>query len=334
MLISEAFGQGSMFYFDWEPAFMVWLQTALGPFAEKVCPVLSMLGEEYVMIAVFAVFYLWLNKEAGRFIGTNFVSCLVWNPFIKNIFLRFRPYMVHDGIQCLKPVDPDAPLNDFTAQGYSFPSGHSCNAASMYGGVAAFFRKWWLYLLAAVLILLVGFSRVAVGVHYPTDVLAGWALGFLIILIVSGLQKLIKKKWLLFLILTLATLPGWFFCASNDFYTGFGIQTGFFLGMLFDDRWVRFKDTRNVIYGILRVLGGMGIYLGLGALLKLPFPKEIREANDFVSHLIRAGRYAVTTFTVSGLYPMLFNVIDKKLDKKNTSKEDTTEDDRGGDFNG
>ena len=123
-------------------------------------------------------------------------------------------------------------------------------------------------------------------------------------------------------------------CASNDFYTGFGIQTGFFLGMLFDDRWVRFKDTRNVIYGILRVLGGMGIYLGLGALLKLPFPKEIREANDFVSHLIRAGRYAVTTFTVSGLYPMLFNVIDKKLDKKNTSKEDTTEDDRGGDFNG
>lgn len=111
MLISEALGQGNVFYFDWEPAFMVWLQTALGPFAEKVCPVLSMLGEEYVMIAVFAVFYLWLNKEAGRFIGTNFVSCLVWNPFIKNIFLRFRPYMVHDGIQCLKPVDPDAPLN-------------------------------------------------------------------------------------------------------------------------------------------------------------------------------------------------------------------------------
>ena len=323
MLITSTSAEGNAFYFDWEPTFMIWLQNALGPVAEKICPILSMLGEEYVLIAVFAVFYLWLNKEAGRFIGTNFVTGLVWNPFIKNIFLRFRPYAVHEGIKCLKPVEPNAPLNDYAAQGYSFPSGHSCNAAAMYGGIAAFFKKWWLWLLAGFLMLLVGFSRVAVGVHYPTDVMAGWALGLLLILIVSALQKVIKKKWILFLILTLAAVPGWFFCASNDFFTGFGIQVGFFCGMLFDDRFVRFNDTRNVLYGILRVLGGMGIYLGLGALLKLPFPKEVREANDFLAHLIRAGRYAVTTFTVSGLYPMLFNVVDKKLDKKKTSKEDT-----------
>ena len=325
MLITDVQPEGNLFYFDWEPSFMMWLQSALGSFAETVCPVLSMLGEEYVMIAVFAVFYLWLNKEAGRFVGTNFVTCLCWNPFIKNIFLRVRPYLANEGIRCLKPVDPDAPLNDLAAQGYSFPSGHSCNSATMYGGIAAFFKKWWLWLAAGILIFLVGFSRVAVGVHYPTDVLAGWALGFLIILIVSQLQKVIRKKWLLFLILTAILIPGWFFCSSNDFYTGFGIQTGFFLGMLFDDRWVRFKDTRNVLYGILRVLGGMAIYLGLSNLLKLPFPHELREANTFVAHLIRAGRYAVTTFTVSGLYPMLFNVIDKRLDKKKSSEEDTNE---------
>ncbi len=325
MLITDVQPEGNLFYFDWEPSFMMWLQNALGSFAETVCPVLSMLGEEYVMIAVFAVFYLWLNKEAGRFVGTNFVTCLCWNPFIKNIFLRVRPYLANEGIRCLKPVDPDAPLNDLAAQGYSFPSGHSCNSATMYGGIAAFFKKWWLWLAAGILIFLVGFSRVAVGVHYPTDVLAGWALGFLIILIVSQLQKAIRKKWLLFLILTAILIPGWFFCSSNDFYTGFGIQTGFFLGMLFDDKWVRFKDTRNVLYGILRVLGGMAIYLGLSNLLKLPFPHELREANTFAAHLIRAGRYAVTTFTVSGLYPMLFNVIDKRLDKKKTSEEDTNE---------
>ena len=327
MLITDVVPEGNLFHFGWEPSFMIWLQNVLGPFAEKVCPILSMLGEEYVMIAVFAVFYLWLNKEAGRYVGINFVSCLVWNPFIKNLFLRVRPYLADSRIRCLKPVDPDAPLQDMNAQGYSFPSGHSSNAAAMYGGIAAFFKKWWLWLIAAVLILTVGFSRVAVGVHYPTDVMAGWALGFAIILIVSGLQKVIRQKWLLFLILTLATLPGWFFCSSNDFYTGFGIQAGFFLGVLFDDKWVRFKDTRNVLYGILRVLGGMAIYLGLSNLLKLPFPKEMREAGDLAAHLIRFGRYLIATFAVSGLYPMLFNVIDKKLDKKNTSKEDTTKDD-------
>ena len=328
MLITGVAPEGNLFYFDWEPTFMIWLQNVLGPFAEKVCPILSMLGEEYVMIAVFAVFYLWLNKEAGRYIGTNFVTCLCWNPFIKNIFLRVRPYLADEGIKCLKPVDESAPLNDMAAQGYSFPSGHSCNAATMYGSVAAFFRRWWLWLLAAVLILLVGFSRVAVGVHYPTDVLTGWALGFLLILVVSLLQKHIKKRWLLFLILTVPLIPGWFFCASNDFFTGFGIQVGFFCGMLFDDKYVRFKNTRNVLYGILRVLGGMAIYLGLSNILKLPFPHEMREANDFLAHLIRAGRYAVTTFTVSGVYPMLFNVIDKRLEKWKAARtpEVTSED--------
>ena len=60
---------------------------------------------------------------------------------------------------------------------------------------------------------------------------------------------------------------------------------------------------------------------------ELPFPKEMREAGDLAAHLIRFGRYLIATFAVSGLYPMLFNVIDKKLDKKNTSKEDTTKDD-------
>ena len=330
MLITDVRPEGNVFYFDWEPTFMVWLQNVLGPFAEKVCPILSMLGEEYVMIAVFAVFYLWLNKEAGRYIGINFVTCLNWNPFIKNIFLRLRPYTSNPDIRVLKQVDPNAPLEDVAAQGYSFPSGHSCNAATMYGSVAARFKKWWLWLLAAVLILLVGFSRVAVGVHYPTDVMAGWTLGIVIILVVSALQRVIKKKWLLFLILTVILIPGWFFCASNDFFTGFGIQVGFFCGMLFDDRFVRFKDTKNVLYGILRVLGGMGIYLGLSSVLKLPFPAEVREANDFLAHLIRAGRYAVTTFVVSGLYPMLFNVIDKALDKKKTSKEDTEQNEQGG----
>ena len=334
MLITDVLPEGKVFYFEWEPSFMIWLQSALGPVAEKVCPVISSFGEEMVMIGVFAFFYLWLNKEAGRFIGTNFVSCLCWNPFVKNILLRVRPYLVHDGIKCLKAVDPDAPLNDLAAQGYSFPSGHSCNSSTMYGSIATYYKKWWLWLLAAVLILLVGFSRVAVGVHYPTDVMAGWLLGFAIILVVSLLQKLIKKKWLLYLILTLALIPGWFFCASNDFFTGFGIQVGFFAGVLFDERFVRFKDTRNVLYGILRVLGGVGIYLGMNALLKLPFPAEVREANDFLAHIIRAGRYAITVFTIAGIYPMLFNVIDKRLDKKKTSKEDTEQNDQGGDING
>ena len=67
MLITDVWNDGNVFYFNWEPELMASLQKSLGPAAEKICTILSMLGEEYVMIAVFAVIYLWINKEAGRY---------------------------------------------------------------------------------------------------------------------------------------------------------------------------------------------------------------------------------------------------------------------------
>ena len=110
MLITDVWNDGNVFYFNWEPELMASLQKSLGPAAEKICTILSMLGEEYVMIAVFAVIYLWINKEAGRFIGTTLCTALVWNPFIKNLFLRIRPYLVDSRIKCLKVVEPEAPV--------------------------------------------------------------------------------------------------------------------------------------------------------------------------------------------------------------------------------
>ena len=81
---------------------------------------------------------------------------------------------------------PDVPLI-FHADGLSFPSGHALFSISFYGlliyliykGVKAVWLKWTLIILLFVLAMIIGFSRVYLRVHYATDVIAGFCVGFL-----------------------------------------------------------------------------------------------------------------------------------------------------------
>lgn len=71
----------------------------------------------------------------------------------------------------------------FASLGYSFPSGHSFAAVTLYGMLAYWLarvvpgRRAWIWAGAVVLILLIGFSRIYLGVHYASDVAAGFAAG-------------------------------------------------------------------------------------------------------------------------------------------------------------
>ena len=56
--------------------------------------------------------------------------------------------------------------------------------------------------------------------------------------------------------------------------------------------------------------------LGLNAVLKMPFSKELLEAGDLSAHLIRAVRYAVVVFVLIGVYPMLFKLTGRLWDRK------------------
>ena len=292
---------GNTFYFDWEISFMTALQGLIGEVGGTVAGLVTMLGEELIYIAILGFLYWGWNKKFGVYVGENLMVALILNPMVKNIFDRRRPYFDNGSIECLRPVDGDANIYDIAAQGYSFPSGHSMNAATAYGSLAFYMKRKWMTVVGILLPLLIGLSRVCLGVHYPTDVLVGWTLGVLVIGFLSLLRRWIKKKWMLYLVLFCLALPGCFYCDSHDYFTAFGMMIGFFAAHLFEDRFVKFETTKNIPAILLRVICGIAFYLVLNLGLKALF--ALCPVGEL---FFRVLRYALNVFTLMGVYPMLF----------------------------
>lgn len=122
------------------------------------------------VMSVATIFFAWKRhrKEALLFIIVLLMGLAI-NIGLKNIAKRPRPEI--------------APLVAETS--YSYPSGHAMNSMVFYSMVAFFVyhftrsKKWSLvfYAMSCGLIGLIGFSRVYLGVHYPSDVVAGWVIG-------------------------------------------------------------------------------------------------------------------------------------------------------------
>lgn len=104
--------------------------------------------------------------------GTGTLICVVAAAVLKQLFAETRPCLA---ISHVTTVQPCPGLSD-----YSFPSNHTTLAAALAAGIWLASRR--IGLIAAVLTLLEGFSRVYLGQHYPHDVLAAMALALLVIL--------------------------------------------------------------------------------------------------------------------------------------------------------
>lgn len=314
---------GTSFCFEWEVNLIEWLQTYIGDFGIKLSSFFSLFGEETLILLVFFTMYWCVNKQAAKIMGTNLLIALVLNPFIKNLVLRRRPYMDNARIQCLKPVESDADLYDIAAQGYSFPSAHSLNSFVLYGSLTTFYKNRAFKIAMVGLIFLVGFSRILVGVHYPTDVLVGWLLGLIILLLVPYIYNKVNNKNIFRLIVFALSCIGIIFCRTDDYFTGLGAMAGFFLAIPFEEKYVPFKETKHPVACILRVAGGLGIYLLMNTLLKLPFSKEFLANGTLPVLLIRAARYMIIIFILFAIYPIAFIKIDNMMhkDSKGTQKK-------------
>jgi undecaprenyl-diphosphatase len=131
-------------------------------------------GVDLALASTILVGFLCLHRRfrAAGYLIASAGSGLLLCQFLKDFFVRRRPTAV-------------APLTHFDPE--SFPSGHSMGSAIVYltlGGIISRQVRGWVakvYFLSVALVitLLVGLSRLYLGVHYPSDVLAGWAAGSL-----------------------------------------------------------------------------------------------------------------------------------------------------------
>lgn len=303
---------GNVFYFDWEVNLIEWLQNTMGSVGEGIAKALSFVGDETMMLMVLLIMLFCYRKEAGKRCALTILTATMWFPMIKNLVLRIRPYIAHqDKIKALSIVEKDADPFDSIQQGFSFPSGHSANTVALYGSIARELRKRWMWFLAIAVPLLVGLSRFMVGVHYPTDVLAGWAVGLLAIGFGVLLEKKVKNEWLRFLILFVISVPGIFWCSSRDYYSSLGLLTGMLIAVPFEKKYVNYQDTRNYWAMILRIAGAFLLYYALNTVLKLPFSKEWLDSGTLGANLVRTARYTVILFVVFGVYPMVFPAFER-----------------------
>ena len=154
---------------EWEVSLIEWMQANLDS-SGILAKLLAFIGSETgLLILVLFVMFCW-KKEVGQKLVLIVAALNIWLPMIKSVVLRPRPYMSYP--ERVKPLvlDSEGVASDVVAQGYSFPSMHSASVPALFFTLAMEAKKKWLWILAAVLTLLVGVSRAAVGMHYPTDI--------------------------------------------------------------------------------------------------------------------------------------------------------------------
>lgn len=296
---------------EWEGKLIESIQTNFG-FSGGFAKFLDFFGAETGILMLVLIVTFCYKKEVGQKLALMVSSLNMWLPMIKSVVLRPRPYMKYpDRVKPLALQDKGAAAMDVAAQGYSFPSMHSASVPALYFSLAKEAKKKWLWLLAMVLTILVGVSRVVAGMHYPTDVLAGWILGFAVMWIFTLLDRYIKKEQLYHLILLVSVLPGILYVRTTDYYTSLGCLIGAIAAIPFERKFVNFQGTRRIPAMLLRVLGAVIIYFVLNTLLKLPFDKQFLAGTSLAAFLIRTVRYAIIMFLLMGVYPMVFPRFEK-----------------------
>ncbi len=257
------------------------------------------LHEVGLYVAVFPLLYWLYDKRFTRYLLSVFLLGGVWSSFgLKEFFGTARPTEA-DGVRQLFAE---------TGTGFAFPSGHAQGPMAFYGAMAMHFRKTWITVGCGLLIFLIGFSRLYLGLHWPLDILGGWAIAIGLLYAFDLSRKVwigdgisMSTQLIMAIGIPLVTLVIWRSApwdaaldVSGESYKLTGAYMGFWVGAILEERYVGFNPRHGgAVFQALKVLGGLALVMAVKEGLK-PFLPDMAISDVLRYGIIGlAGAYIV-----------------------------------------
>ena len=160
--------------FSFDRSFLLWIHQFANPQFDRIFLFFTALDDPPTVVTIFIITIAWLVMKRRYSDGIRFtIVCaggVLTDRVMKLFFAKPRPELWYRLI---------------TETSFSFPSGHAVGSMVVYGFIAYILAKEMqqhkhiVYAAASLLIIAIGLSRLYLGVHYPTDIIAGYGIGFI-----------------------------------------------------------------------------------------------------------------------------------------------------------
>jgi membrane-associated phospholipid phosphatase len=229
----------------------------------------TFLGQPQFYVAILPLLFWCVDVRLGARVAVFLLLSSQLNSVLKGLFHQPRP--------C--DFDPSLQLAWF--EGYGLPSGHAQFVVVFWGALAAWARRRWLWVLTVVLGFLVGFSRIYLGVHFPQDVVLGWAVGglslVLYLAVQPGFEGWLSELALRWQLLLAAGVPLVLFVTSpgKSVATAMGALAGAGVGFALTRRYVPFSPEGPMWQRVVRFLVGAAAVVPLYAAMEtMPYLED------------------------------------------------------------
>lgn len=277
------------------------IQTISNPFLDYFFIAVTMLGSSGFYFIFIPIFYWCVDKRFGLKLGLILISSIYVNTILKEITKIARP-IGYPGIRSI-----------FTqsAGGYSFPSGHAQGSTTVWGTLMVHYQKKWLWYIGIAVVLLVSFSRMYLGVHWPIDIIGGILIAVLIVILSELIDSIVKESnfniSLSFKIILSILIPALLILIfpHKDIYEYMGLISGTLIGYFIDKEKFDFTVNAPLQKQILKLLIGIIVFFVLKEGLKFVLPS---------GNIFNAIRYTICGLWLSLGAPYVFNLF--KLNDK------------------